>query len=934
MAELRRVGPAKFPTWAGLPPLWTLVVAASFFAYFALIVYCEVVRPTNPGFTAETRDGAVIVDMVKPGTPAAEAGLTVGDRLIGINGLFIVDSDSWGAVGANYEIDVPMPVIVERQGLRLSLTLRLPHQPVDFWLTRAGATLVLIRLAELVTLLAGITVALRRPRDPEALAASWFLMTCAVFLIALPSRLAIVWRGLPILRELFWIAHASSITIGPILLTFVTLFPRRLPAAGRIQAIAWSLAGVAMALPLYNMIRLVYRGDELRTIGPNSYPLLVVSSLSLGAAVLLSLAQYRRVDDLNHRRRLRVVVAGITIAVLPGFLALLYFWLVRKTNQAESVFESRPMALVGLTLLAAPLSITYAVLRHRLFDLSFTIRKAVRYTLARLFVVSLVPAISAFMIIDTLRMRDRTVDEILERRGPLYLTLTAVAFIIFGYRRRWLKAIDRRFFRERHYAYAVLKDVAEQVRRAGSLERVAPTVVARIESVMHPEFAALLVRDPEARVYRTIAAAPSAAAPPDLRVDSKLVAHAQIVEEPLDTSRDTGEPLLRKLSASDRDYIRHAGIDAVIRVVTPDDDLHALLVLGPKRSEEPYADEDFGVLVTIAENLSLLAARSVPPRDETPILEECPECGACFDAGTNICNTHSRPLVTSALPRTLLRRYRLDRRLAAGGMGTVYKAFDLALNHDVAAKVIAETMIAKDGALERFYEEAKILASLRDHPNVVTVYDFGSVGDRQASLIMELLIGRTLRQLLESEGRNQPQQALAILEDVASAMTAAHRRRLLHRDLKPENIFLVDSGRGMVAKVLDFGIAKPLSLATTVNGRRETGDRILLGTLEYMSPEQRRGEPPSKAWDIWSLAVVALEMLSGRPPMSTMMPDVGPWRPGNALKDTLPACVNVFNRALSIDPTERPADADTLVREIAAGLRVEPPSTGYAYRRA
>ena len=147
VAELRRVGPAKFPTWAGLPPLWTLVVAASFFGYFALIVYCDVVRPINPGFTAETRDGAVIVDMVKPGTPAAEAGLTVGDRLIGINGLFIVDSDSWGAVGANYEIDVPMPVIVERQGLRLSLTLRLPHQPVDFWLTRAGATLVFIRLA-------------------------------------------------------------------------------------------------------------------------------------------------------------------------------------------------------------------------------------------------------------------------------------------------------------------------------------------------------------------------------------------------------------------------------------------------------------------------------------------------------------------------------------------------------------------------------------------------------------------------------------------------------------------------------------------------------------------------------------------------------------------------------------------------------------------
>ena len=142
------------------------------------------------------------------------------------------------------------------------------------------------------------------------------------------------------------------------------------------------------------------------------------------------------------------------------------------------------------------------------------------------------------------------------------------AFVVFANRRRWLKAIDRRFFRERNYAFAVLQDVAEQVRRAGSLDRVAPVVVAKIESAMHPEFAALMVRDPEARVYRTIAAAPSAAGPPDLREDSKLVAHARIVEEPLDTSKDSGEPFLRKLSSSDREYITNAGIDAVIRIVT------------------------------------------------------------------------------------------------------------------------------------------------------------------------------------------------------------------------------------------------------------------------------------------------------------------------------------------------------------------------------
>ena len=580
------------------------------------------------------------------------------------------------------------------------------------------------------------------------------------------------------------------------------------------------------------------------------------------------------------------------------------------------------MVLVGIMLLAAPLSITYAVLRHRLFDLSFTIRKALQYTLARLIVLSLVPGISLFMILETLRMRDETVNTVLARRGVLYLSLTVLAFVIFSYRRRWLKAIDRIFFRERHYAYAVLREVAEQVRRAGSLHRVAPLVVARIESLMHPEFAALLGRDPEARCFRTLAAAPSAAGPPDLREDSKLVALARIIEQPLDTSSDRDQPLLSQIGGADGAYLRSARIEALIRVVTPEDELCAVLALGPKRSEEPYTEEDFGVLVTISENLGLLAARSTPRREQATALAECPECGECFDAGTGTCTRHQCALVVTPLPRALADRYRLDKRLASGGMGIVYKAFDLALERDIAAKVIAEKMTKDPGAMARFVEEAKSAARLRDHPNVVTVYDFGVIHERQAYLNMELLEGRTLRQQLASEGRIEPQQALRILEDVAAAIAAAHRWRLVHRDLKPENIFLVGEGHRVVAKVLDFGIAKPLSVATSID-RRLTNARMLLGTLEYMSPEQRRGDAPTQAWDVWSLAVVALEMLSGSPSEPMAAFDVGQWLPGNALRDTMPECVEVFNRALAIDPAIRPPDVESLVREIAAALQSE-----------
>ena len=925
MADLRRVGATRLGEPAVRPPIWILVVAGSFSVYFGLLVYCDVFRPVNPGFEADpTHTGAVVVTRVGPATPASRAGIAVGDHLIAINGLTIIDSDGWGALGANYQIGVSMPVIVERSGARIDLRMLLEPESPGYWLERTGATLIVFRLAQLMTLLTGLFIAWKRPRDPRALAASWFLLTCAVFVIALPYRLATIWRDLPILRELLWIPYASGLTIGPILLTFVTIFPSRLPYARYVQAATWLVAAAAVTSPTYHAMQLVYVGTELRSVGPRSMLLLGVGTLSLVTALALLVVHHRRTTDLNERRRLRAVVVGITVGALPGFTAIVYFWLLGHTNQAQSIFASPGMVFAALGLLAAPLSIAHAVLRHRLFDLGFIIRIGLQYALARWSVLSIPSAVSMFMILETLRLRDETVRRVLERRGVLFLALTTMAIVVFWNRRRWLKAIDRRFFRERYNADEVLRDVAEQVRRASSLDRVAPVVVAKIEETIHPEFAALLVRDPSSRTFTTITAAPSADAPLDLSEDSKLAALARVVEGPLDTSEEgDDDSVLRHLPAADLEWVRRSRIDTLIPVITHDDRLHAMLVLGPKRSQEPYSREDYGVLVTIADNLALLVARAAP-RPEVPRLEECPECGACFDGGTGICASHDRQLASRGLPRTLGGRYRLDRRLAEGGMGTVYEARDIALEQNVAAKVVREHLSTSDGALQRFMEEAKLAARLRGHPHVVMVHDFGSIDKIQPFMIMELLTGTTLRRVLEANGHLTPVRARAMLGDVCSAVSAAHRRGLIHRDLKPENIYLAETGQGTVPKVLDFGIAKPLSVTTTVDGRRETDARILIGTLEYMSPEQRRGESPSTAWDVWSLSVIALEMLSGRAPASTLMTNLGPWEPGQVLADTLPTCVDFFNRALSIDPAPRPRDAETFFRQLETVLQTPP----------
>ena len=279
-----------------------------------------------------------------------------------------------------------------------------------------------------------------------------------------------------------------------------------------------------------------------------------------------------------------MVVAGIAIGALPGFSAIVYFWLPKHTNQAGSIFQSPPMALAGIALLAAPLSITYAVLRHRLFDVNFIIRMGLQYQVARKTVVFVPSAISLFMILETLRLRDLTVNEVLDAAPPVPDAGCGGARGVFRYRRALLKAIDRHFFRERYSAYEILHNVAEQVRRAVSLDEVAPLVVAKIESTMRPEFAALLVRDPSTRTFRTITAAPSAEAPADLLEDSKLAALARVVEGPLDTSEDGDDSVLRHLPAADLEWVRRARIDTLIPVITHDDQLHAVLLLGPKRS--------------------------------------------------------------------------------------------------------------------------------------------------------------------------------------------------------------------------------------------------------------------------------------------------------------------------------------------------------------
>ncbi|HKC27208.1 MAG TPA: Stk1 family PASTA domain-containing Ser/Thr kinase, partial [Jatrophihabitans sp.] len=273
----------------------------------------------------------------------------------------------------------------------------------------------------------------------------------------------------------------------------------------------------------------------------------------------------------------------------------------------------------------------------------------------------------------------------------------------------------------------------------------------------------------------------------------------------------------------------------------------------------------------------------------------------------------------SLVGRSLEGRYRILERIARGGMSTVYAAVDERLDRLVAVKVMSSTLSADPAFSDRFAREARAAARLT-HLNVVSVYDQGQESGPDGLhvfLVMELVEGRTLRELLRERGRLAPPQAISIMEPVLSALAAAHRAGLVHRDVKPENILLSDDG---VVKVADFGLARAVEADASAT---RTG--LMMGTVAYCAPEQisaGRADPRS---DVYAAGVVLFELLTGAPPykgdsaMNVAYQHVHSRvpAPSSRVKDVPTEIDEVVIAATDSDPTGRPSDAGAFLAEIA-----------------
>ena len=211
--------------------------------------------------------------------------------------------------------------------------------------------------------------------------------------------------------------------------------------------------------------------------------------------------------------------------------------------------------------------------------------------------------------------------------------------------------------------------------------------------------------------------------------------------------------------------------------------------------------------------------------------------------------------------------YIIDREVGRGGMGHVYSALHPVIGKHAAVKVLRPEVSQSPLTLERFIQEARAVNQI-GHPNIIDIFAFGTLPDGRAYHIMDLLIGESLRQRLK-RGALHPSEGASVLDQVASALTAAHDKGFVHRDLKPDNIFLTEQEDGWPAvKLLDFGLAKLMPDFGTAAFKTTTG--MMLGTPEYMSPEQARGHGVDYRTDLYALGVMTFEIIAGERPFPRM----------------------------------------------------------------
>jgi eukaryotic-like serine/threonine-protein kinase len=907
----------------------------------------------DPGWTVRVTGNGWFVATVEADGPAA-AKVEVGDRLLALNG------DSRAAVigtaqfrdvngGETYRVDL------ERHGRRVAVEMPLR-------VSRGRLVDPLFLLVSVGFFACGAGLAMLRPRDPQVRLIGVTMIFVAfngLFGALSPPRAFLegwqrtAYYGLVVFNVGLWAM--------PMAFHVFNRFPDWKQPDRPWRVVQWLLYGIGIvvmwpASAVADLGLAVFEpATQFLAQHPRVYLTAVMTSSSAGRggflymalclalALVASARNYRRLVSDDSRRRIRWVLAGLTLALIP-FIGLQFGratgWLSVATYHAYS-------ALTFLTMLFIPASIAMAVWKEQLFDIRVLVRRGLQYLFARAALRTLIALPIVALLFSVFLHPDRTVGQILtEGSGWINVALIGAIALALQSRQRLQTSLDRRFFREAYAQEQVLAHLIDEVRQRDSIAEVATLVSARVDSVLHPSSLHIFYRAEE-RSERF-----------DGQSTSGLATGAQLSAQPallrlLDgdkTIRDVPAGVERAIPDAECEWLTNLGVRLIVPIAGTRDRLVGVLLLGERKSEEPYSATDRRLLQAIAAQIGLVyenqhlherARRDADVRrdvlarlDERSVslLKECPACGLCYDSTSERCESDGAELaLTMPIERTLDGKYRLDRALGRGGFGAVYEASDLRLQRQVAAKVMMGSLFGDQTALRRFEREARAAAKI-DHRNITRVHDYGTVGSGGAFLIMELIAGRTWRAELQRAGVIAPSRAADWFRQLLDGLQFAHAMGIVHRDLKPENVMIVSStpdekqrAEAEALKIMDFGLAKVLDAGTGAT-ETVTAAGMAMGTIGYMAPEALTGGVVDERADIFAIGVMAVETLTGTRPFTGQTTEqvlASLLRTEYHLHGDSPeirALDAIVQRCLAKDPRDRYGSAAELARDLVPAL--------------
>jgi eukaryotic-like serine/threonine-protein kinase len=915
-------------------------VAALSFNIYVDIRYYGLVK--DPGWALRVTNAGWIVSRVDPAGPVA-GHLEVGDRLLSFNG------DARAAVlgtarfinvadGETYHAEF------DRQGRRISIALPLV-------VTYGGMANQVFMLIGLSYFVCGALFALLRPGDPQVRFIGITMVLLAIgFIEATLGGMRAFLTGWE--RVALVLAATPYIWGFPMVTYAFSRFPDWRPL-GRGQR-AWHAALFVMCgVVVWPSDPISYLGLDVAE-GVNawlaSHPRLFLAEMQVRegfrylymiACLLLALASlaitYRRLESADGRRRIRWIVAGLAVAVVPfgiiTFAARVTGWLSDPTYRAIIPF-------VSLLQVAVPAAFVVAVWKNQLFDIGVLVRRGLQYLFARTALQFLLALPVALLVISIVSNPNRTIAEILTQgSGWVNVLLIAIGTLALRSRQRLQAALDRRFFREAYEQEQVLTQLIDEVRQRDSLGEIAKLVSGRIDSVLHPSSLHIFYRAQDRSETFDGHSSSGAITGRELATQRELV-------ELLDRDkaiRDVPSGVAG-LAESERHWLDQLGIRLMVPIAGARERLAGVLLLGARKSEEPYSSTDRRLLEAIAGQIGLVyenqhlherVRREADLRREVlsrvddrgvRLLKECPACGSCYDSTQERCDRDGAELqLTLPVERALDGKYRLERALGRGGFGAVYQASDLRLDRQVAAKIMIGSLFGDQTALRRFEREARASAKI-DHPNITRVHDYGLLGTGGAYLIMELVAGRTWRAELKS-GPIPTARAAEWFGQLLAGLQLAHSMGIVHRDLKPENVMIVEgSGEAPsdLVKIMDFGLAKSLDAGTGATEFVSAGTPI--GTIGYMAPEMLMGGGVDERADLFAVGVMLIETLTGARPFQggtvervlALVLQGDYHLPGDS--PDARAVDTIVQRCLAKDPRDRYGSAQELSRDLIPAL--------------